>query len=256
VHRFEFTEAVDSPADQAQINSAALVQYVNEMGISPDYMTEMVKRGGNDVTNLSMKVLQQLKIVTPRWQTKWRLTPLPDNSGFFLDGAVTDSWGAHEIAVTCARNAGTAPQPAPAPQTATSQKAQPGPAAPATAAAAPSPPPPPQALLQIAFSLDPGARAKAQDVVNAVQSYVLELDDGWTTLSAPTLAQPASVTGPANRLTAAIYVSKNGLATLASVANIGFAFMFDPNAKLPLRLLNFESTLDAAKLKQFAVTCH
>ena len=262
VHRFEFTEAVDSPADQAQINSAALVQYVNEMGISPDYMVEMVKRGGNDVTNLSMKVLQQLKIVTPRWQTKWRIAPLPDNSGFFLDGAVTDFWGAHEIAVTCAPKPGAAPQtieapPAPAPQTATSQKAQPAPAAPAPAAPAPAAASPPrQALLQIAFSLDPGARAKAQDVVHAVQSYVLELDDGWTTLSAPTLAQPASVTGTANRLTAVINVSKSGVATLASAANIGFAFMFDPNAKLPLRLLNFESTLDAAKLKQFAATCH
>ena len=43
---------------------------------------------------------------------------------------------------------------------------------------------------------------------------------------------------------------------IESAAYLGFAFMFDPNAKLPLRLLNFESTLDAAKLKQFAATCH
>jgi hypothetical protein len=262
VHRFEFTETVASPADQAQINSAALVQYVHEMGISPDYMAQMVKQGGNNVTNLSMKVLQQLKIITPRWHTKWRIAPLPDNSGFFLDGETTDFWGAHEIAVTCA--------PKPVPQTGTTQTS-PGPTA-ATAsqtgqappAAAPAPPaaappaaaPAPSPLVQIAFSLDPGARAKAQDVVGAVQTYVLELDDGWTTLSGPTIAKPAAVTGPANRLTAVINVSQNGITTLAGATYIGFAFMFDPAAKLPLRLLNFESTLDDAKLKAFAATCH
>jgi hypothetical protein len=32
--------------------------------------------------------------------------------------------------------------------------------------------------------------------------------------------------------------------------------MFDPNAKLPLRLLQFEADLDSDKLKQFAATCH
>jgi hypothetical protein len=246
VHRFEFTEQVDNPADQAQINSAVLVQYITEMGVSPDYMTQMVKLGGNDVTNLSMKILQQLKIVTPRWRTKWQIAPLPDSSGFFLDGQVTDFWGAHEIAVTCAQKTASANQGAPTKAAPTAQAGQAPPAA-----AVPS-----SAIVQIAFSLDAGSRAKAQDVVGAVQSYVLELDDSWTTLSGPALARPASVTGPANRLTATINVSKNGLATLAGASYIGFAFMFDPAAKLPLRLLNFESDLDAAKLKQFAATCH
>jgi hypothetical protein len=249
VHRFAFTDQVANPADQAQINSAALVQYIIEMGISPDYMTEMVKAGGNNVTNLSMKILQQLKIVTPRWNTKWRITPLPDNSGFFLDGQVTDIWGAHEIAVTCA------PKPAPATQTASS-KAAPAPQTSQPAPPAPATPPPSSPVVQIAFSLDPGTRAKAQDVVGAVQSYVLELDDAWTTLPNQAIAKPAAVSGPANSLTAVLNVSQNGLATLEGASYIGFAFMFDPAAKLPLRLLNFESNLDAAKLKQFAATCH
>lgn len=245
VHRFEFTEQVDSPADQAQISSAALVQYITKMGVSPDYMAEMVKQGGNDVTNLSMKVLQQLKIVTPRWHTRWQITPLPDSTGFFLDGQVTDFWGVHEIAVTCARTVAPANQ---AP-TKAAPTAQAGQATPAVAV-------PSSAVVQIAFSLDTGTRAKAQDVVGAVQSYVLELDDSWATLSGSAIAQPAAVTGPANRLTATINVSKNGLATLEGASYIGFAFMFDPAAKLPLRLLNFESDLNVAKLKQFAATCH
>jgi len=257
VHRFEFTDKVDSPADQAQINSAALVQYVHEMGISPDFMAQMVKQGGNNVTNLSLKVLQQLKIITPSWHTKWRIAPLPDNSGFFLDGETTDFWGAHEIAVTCA------PKPVPEtgvnPASASPASANPAPAAPpqsgqsgGPSTASPSATP----ALQVAFSLDPGARAKAEDLVGAVQTYVLELDDDWLTLTGPAIAKPAAVTGPANRLTAVINVSQRGLATLASATYIGFAFMFDPAAKLPLRLLNFESDLNVGKLKQFAATCH
>src|SRR5258708_7128646 len=170
VHRFEFTDKVDSPADQAQINSAALVQYVHEMGISPDYMAQMVKQGGNNVTNLSLKVLQQLKIITPRWHTKWRIAPLPDNSGFFLDGETTDPWGAHEIAVTCAAKplpqTGATQAPAGATAGAASQTGQ---STPATGSAAPVSP-----VVQIAFSLDPGARATAQDLVGAVQAYVLQ----------------------------------------------------------------------------------
>jgi hypothetical protein len=257
VHRFEFTATVDNPADQAQINSAVLVEYIHAMGISPDYMAQMVKRGGNDVTNLSLKVLQQLKIITPRWHTKWKITPLPDNSGFFLDGETTDFWGEHEIAVTC--------YPKPVPQTGVTQT--PAPQAPTPQTTAPAPQagqsgtpstaaPPATPVVQIAFSLDPGGRAKAQDLVGAVQSYVLELDDSYTTLSGPVIAKPAAVAGPANRLTATINVSQRGLAALASATYIGFAFMFDTAAKLPLRLLNFESELNATKLKQFAATCH
>jgi len=232
VHRFEFTETVPDPADQAQINSAVLVQYITDMGVSADYMVEMVKQGGNNVTNLSMKVLQQLNIVTPRWATTWQITPSSDNSGFFLDGVSTDPWGAHEIAVTC--------YPAAKPQA--------GPDSPQSAKPTP-------AVLQMAFSLDPGVRAKAQDLVGAVQSYVLEVGAGWLALADTTVAQHASVTGAANRLSATMNVSQSMLATLENSAYIGFAFMFDPNAKLPLRVLEFQADLDGAKLKQFAATC-
>jgi hypothetical protein len=38
--------------------------------------------------------------------------------------------------------------------------------------------------------------------------------------------------------------------------DIGLAFIFDPAAKLPMRLLKFEAELDSALLKQFAGTCH
>jgi hypothetical protein len=231
VHRFEFDDSVPNPVDQAQIDSATLVAYIEEMGISPNYMVEMVKQGGDNVTNLSMKVLQQLNIVTPRWATSWQIAPLSDNTGFFLDGATTDPWGAHDIAVTCAP-ASTAPPAPSSAQTAT--------------------PPPPVVLMK--FSLDPGPRAKAQDVVGAVQSYVLALGSEWATLPAALITQPASVAG--DRLSATISFNQSQLTSIESAAYLGFTFMFDPNAKLPLRLLQFEADLDSDKLKQFAATCH
>ena len=51
--------------------------------------------------------LYRLNIVTPRWQSKWLITPLNDNSGFYLNGTTTDRWGTHEIAFVCP------PKPAP-----------------------------------------------------------------------------------------------------------------------------------------------
>jgi hypothetical protein len=38
--------------------------------------------------------------------------------------------------------------------------------------------------------------------------------------------------------------------------DIGLAYIFDPAAKLPMRLMKFEAELDSALLKQFAGTCH
>ena len=88
VHQFESASETPDSTLQAQTEavSAAIVTYLSQMGISPDYMEYMVQKTGNDVTNLSMKVLQQLHIVTPHWQTKWQIAPLNDNSGFYLQG--------------------------------------------------------------------------------------------------------------------------------------------------------------------------
>ncbi len=236
VHQFESTSQTPDPTLQAQTEAVAaeIVTYLGQMGISPDYMGYMVQKTGNDVTNLSMKVLQQLHIVTPRWQTKWQIAPLNDNSGFYLQGTSTDSWGAHEIAFVCP------------------PKASPSPTQPAAAAqAAPSPP-----ALIADFYLDPGVRAKAQDVVAAVQEYVLVLSGKFVPLSLSAKQAPAQVVG--TRLVKSL--SLNG-ALLQNLENgnypdIGLAFIFDAAAKLPLRLLKFEAELNSAMLKQFAATCH
>jgi hypothetical protein len=231
VHQFESTSQTPDPTLQAQTEAVAaqIVTYLSQMGISPDYMGYMVQKTGNDVTNLSMKVLQQLHIVTPRWQTKWQIAPLNDNTGFFLQGTSTDPWGTHEIAFVCAPKT----QSAPATQ------------------AAPSPP-----ALEADFFLDPGVRSKAQDLVGAVQEYVLVLSGQFVPLSLSAKQAPAQVVG--TRLAKSLSLNGTLLQNLedGNYPDIGLAFIFDPAAKLPMRLMKFEAELDSALLKQFAGTCH
>jgi len=232
VHQFESDTQTPNTDLQAitEVTSAQLVAYLNEMGISPNFMVDMVQKKGNDVTNLTMKELQQLNLVTPRWQSKWTITALNDNSGFYLNGTTTDRWGTHEIAFVCP------PKPNP-------------PAPPTQGTPAPAPAPPPMTAV---FYLDLGSRAKAEDLAGAVQGYVL-LQSGVFVASVIPAHQPPAVYS--NRLSVTLTLPQGLLASLENQPNIGIAFLIDPAAKLPMRLLKFESGLDGALLKQFVAAC-
>jgi hypothetical protein len=229
VHQFESDAQTPNTDLQAatEVTSAQLVAYLNEMGISPNFMVDMVQKKGNDVTNLTMKELQQLNIVTPRWQSKWLITALNDNSGFYLNGTTTDRWGTHEIAFVCPEK----------------------PSPPAQPTQGTSPPPPP---MNAVFYLDLGSRAKAEDLTAAVQGYVL-LQSGVFVTSIIPAHQPPAVYS--NRLSVELTIPPGLLASLETQPNIGIAFLINPAAKLPMRLLKFESALDGALLKQYAATC-
>jgi len=233
VHQFESVSQTPDPTLQAQteVISAAIVTYLGEMGISSDYMGYMVLKTGNNVTNLSMKLLQQLNIVTPHWQTKWQIAPLYDNSGFYLQGISTDPWGTHLIAFTCAPKSNPT-EPAP------------------TAQPAPSPP-----TLIADFFLDPGDRAKAENLVGAVQEYALVLSGEFIPLRLSAKQAPAQVQG--TQLVKSLSLTGSLLQNLENgiYPDIGLAFIFDPAAKLPMRLLKFEASLDSTLLKQFAASC-
>src|ERR1700722_4904970 len=233
VHQFESdTQTTNTDLQAAtEVTSAQLVSYLNLMGISPNFMVDMVQKKGDDVTNLSMKELQQLNVVTPRWQSKWLITALNDNSGFYLNGTTTDLWGTHEIAFVCP------PKPNP--------PAQPTPAQPAQGT--PAPPP-----MTADFYLDLGNRAKAEDLAAAVQGYVL-LQSGVFVTSIIPAHQPPTVY--ANRLSVQLTIPQGLLASLETQPSIGIAFLINPAAKLPMRLLKFESGLDGALLKQYAAAC-
>jgi len=234
VHQFESDSQTPDPTLQArtEVVSAAIVTYLGQMGISPDYMGYMVLKTGNSVTNLSMKLLQQLNIVTPHWQTKWQIAPLNDHSGFYLQGVSMDPWGTHEIAFTCA------------------PKANPSESTPAAQPGSSSP------TLIADFFLDPGVRAKAENLVGAVQEYALVLSGQFVPLRLSAKQAPAQVQG--NQLVKSLSLTGTLLQNLESgnYPDIGLAFIFDPAAKLPMRLLKFEATLDSTLLKQFAASCH
>jgi hypothetical protein len=114
---------------------------------------------------------------------------------------------------------------------------------------APPPAPPPMTAV---FFLDLGSRANAQDLAGAVQGYVL-LQSGVFVASIIPAHDPPTVSS--NRLSVVLTIPQTLLASLENQPNIGMAFLVNPAAKLPMRLLKFESTLDGALLKQYAATC-
>ena len=226
VHQFE-TPAQMQTADlqmQTEQASAKIIGYLDEMGVSANYMLLMAQKTGNAITNLTMKQLQVLNIVTPHWQTKWQITPRADNSGFYLDGVTVDRWGTHDIAIAC------------------------GPKA-----ASPAPPAPSSTVALLAtFALDPGRRANASDLVGAVDGYVLELSGRFAPSFTPAKT-PIAVVG--NRLTATLGLTQALAESLPHVPNIGLAFLFKEGANPPVRLMKFEADLDGALIEKFAATC-
>jgi hypothetical protein len=238
VHQFYFEGSGPSnPVGTSEIQSAQIVAYLAEMGISPDWITYMVKQGPTNVTNLTMKELQQLSVITPRWKSNWQIAPTSDRSGFYLDGATTDPWGTHDIAFTCAPPATVPPAPPPTP---------PG---------QPAQPPTPPSVLIVTFSVDPGVRAKAQDLMSHVQQYVIEEGDQLLPLTFLPAQDPPVVDG-SGRLTVKIGLFQSTVDEFENTPYLGFAMIFDPKAKLPLRVLQFDSDLNDTLLKQFAGTCH
>ena len=123
----------------------------------------------------------------------------------------------------------------------------------ACASAQPAPSPP---TLIADFYLDPGVRANAQNLVGAVQEYVLVLSGQFVPLSLSAKQAPAQVLR--TRLVKSLSLTGSLVQNLESgnYPDIGLAFIFDPAAKLPMRLLKFEASLDSVLLKQFAESCH
>jgi hypothetical protein len=294
VHRFEFVNPPSGTdfADAAQQMSGELVQYVDSMGVEPELITEMSKKGPKEMNNLSSRRLAELNVVTPRWQTSWQIATFNDSSGFYLQGTTTDQWGEHEVAVLCPTKTAQAPSPvspspvspspvspspvSPSPVSPSSggltQKAGPGQAQPAPPAQPPhqgglyernaSPNPVAAALasatapaLELTFYLEPGSRTAVDKLPGAVEHYALELDQG-TLVADDLITSPAAISSKSKRLTATVTISRKLLTALEGSDHIGFAFVFKKSADFPIRILQFESDLDTAQLKNFQSTCH
>ena len=83
-----------------EVMMAQIVQYLNEMGVNPDFAVDMVKKGQNDVTHLSERRMAELRVITPLWQTSWSIE---QSSQFYLYGNTTNKWGDEDhILISCA----------------------------------------------------------------------------------------------------------------------------------------------------------
>jgi hypothetical protein len=253
VHQFEGGNETQSATE---VTTANIVKYLNEMGISPNYLSYMVLKEGQNVTDLTGTQLRDLNIITPHWQSSWQISPRGDNSGFDLKGIMTDAWGTHEIDIACGPKKSAASSGAPAPgggPTPGGGSAQGAGTAPRPGAGSTPPPTQNQPALAAKFYLDPGPRGTARALANAVTTIYLQTNNPgfmWSPLSLP--AKPGDIKVVGNRLETGLVFSES---LIDGSPQIGIAFLFDPGAKLPMRLLKFESDLNGPLLKQFAATC-
>jgi hypothetical protein len=205
-----------------QVTEGALVAYLKEMAIDPLWLTEMSK-GGRDfaqVVHLSMQQMIALKVVTPRWTTTSGVNLGNDGTPYLAFGTV-DPWGKQEIDFSCYR--------------------------------------PSSGLGMVAatFHLDPGTRAKAEDIAPAVTKYAVEFDEGSV---APVpdnlvLVKAAALDG---HVVTTLQFPQNWLSNsdMMGSSHIGFAVGgLSTTPKLPMHLLQFESDFDGAQLKKFAAGC-
>ena len=244
-------QAVKPPFTGACLNACALVYLGGEyrfMDYGSQYRVDPSAAAGSDVANYisemgvtgvgpgvrppPMSDLIKWKVVTPRWVTASRIENL--NGLSYLALYTTDPWGDQEIDWGCYTPPGGTP------------------------------------ALVATFHLDPGARAKAGDLVTAVQKYVVQFEFGPITLDEDQTFDNQVLTkalvDPKGRLTATALLPLTVPQHHAAFVNvpemmqsnpIGFMFVFDPKAGLPMRLLQFKSDFNGEQLKQFvAQNCH
>ena len=224
VHRFYSDSSTPDPNTDMEAVTQELVgeivSYVAEMGVDPLWISQMSKGGKTfqEVVHLSMDQMIKLRVVSPRWTTTSAIREGDDGS-YYLAFTTADPWGVHEIDFGCYRPASGQP------------------------------------LLVATFHLDPGIRAKAEDVTKAVQKYVLQIDDDSIPLDASTILVPASAVS--SKLVTTINFPSKWLSIpdLIGTKHMGFLFAFDPAAKLPMGMLQFESDFDGTQVKKIASGC-
>jgi hypothetical protein len=101
VHRFSF--AIQQPADSdvAQILSAAIVQYITEMGIDPELFTIMTKAASSDIITLSDQDLEKLGVINNgASKAVWTIESVP--TGMYLKGQQDTVYGLDKFMILCA----------------------------------------------------------------------------------------------------------------------------------------------------------
>jgi hypothetical protein len=103
VHRFYSAVKSDQDADLAQIVSASVVQYARDMGVDPEFLTEMTKAGKAEVNLIPYNDLVRLNVIN-NGQTKTRWTIESMGEAIYLKGERATFHGINKFILICNSN--------------------------------------------------------------------------------------------------------------------------------------------------------
>jgi hypothetical protein len=219
VHRFSYVKAPEDVADDAQKETAGILAYVEEMGVSGEFMTEMVKKGSDDVTHLTEARLAELHVITPNWTTNWKYTIVSRSRSLYLRADTVDRWGEHQLSFYCPYD----------------DKAKAS-----------------GAYLFLDALLAPSGRVDPDEFVKNVKGYALELDQGSLPLTPQDIWVQAVVAPQSHRIGVSIKLTRTLVGYIESARHIGVAFLADTGE---VSLLQFIATIDPQILREYVEQC-
>ena len=103
VHRFSTDNKLspEEALDIGQIQMSEITEYAAYMGVSPDFVTEMVRSSPSSINVLTQEKLTSLGVITPRWATTWEIKAVSE--GFYLLGTTRTNDGVDKMVVACDR---------------------------------------------------------------------------------------------------------------------------------------------------------
>jgi hypothetical protein len=100
VHRFYFVNSTGRDSDVAQMISAAIVQYIRDMGVNPELFSEMTVAGRDDITLITEKELIRLNVVNNgQSPTVWSVESA--EGGVYLKGQRDTAFGINKFILGC-----------------------------------------------------------------------------------------------------------------------------------------------------------
>lgn len=100
VHRFYFTEKIDDPADFAQIASAAIVNYLSDMDIDPNFLSVMTLASGKQIYTPSKAILEEFNVVNNGFtKTIWSFQNF--ETLIYLKGERDTRYGVNKFILAC-----------------------------------------------------------------------------------------------------------------------------------------------------------
>jgi len=222
VHRFYFEGQQPSSSEgvaEGEKGMAEIVHYVKEMGVDPDFVLEMAKKGRNATTHLTEQQMATLHVITPFWNTEWSIRQ--GSGSFYYDGETTDASGKRDdVLVYCGDD---------------HEKAA-------------------GDVVMMSVYVDGAGRVDPASFVRGVTNYNIRLDQFGIILanSDKRVLDHAFVSATSGRIGATIGFTLNQFAVITDSHYMGFAF-YNPSSDV--RFFGTTVTVDDLDLDRFARHC-